>query len=362
MKKLLLLGGICITSFFSAEAQVLATENFDSYVNGNVTTAIDGVTPGQGSYAFQSSNGAAPTTSTNANVNQAQIVTAPSSTDRKLQLTGPNGNKGGSFLYKNGLAAAWSGRTSGNNIFEVEFDINTGGPTTSQNRFGIYVYDATFGKILAGALVQANNKQILATIFSQPTGAPAAANYSYTLIDASENPITLPSNAVSRIGVSFNKTTGQLRIKGPGIDPAGITIQGSALTASDPVEIDFVAFSGGTTTGTNPVPNTAASMMTIDNLSAKASSTDTLLGLENGVLASQFAVFPNPASNVVTVSGAEALVDAIELIDLNGRTVKSVKVNGVAEAQINISDLSAGVYMMNISSDKGKTTKKIVKQ
>jgi len=82
----------------------------------------------------------------------------------------------------------------------------------------------------------------------------------------------------------------------------------------------------------------------------------------NDVLASTFAVFPNPASNVITVSGKDALVNGVELIDLNGRTVKALKVNNVSEAQINISDLSAGVYMMNISSDKGVTTKKIVKQ
>ncbi|MGV3459179.1 MAG: T9SS type A sorting domain-containing protein [Flavobacterium sp.] len=94
----------------------------------------------------------------------------------------------------------------------------------------------------------------------------------------------------------------------------------------------------------------------LDNVSVTAAA-----GTDE-VLASQFAVFPNPATNVVTVAGFDALVDSVELIDLNGRTVKTVKVNGVAEAQINISDLSAGVYMMNISSDKGKTTKKIVKQ
>jgi hypothetical protein len=82
----------------------------------------------------------------------------------------------------------------------------------------------------------------------------------------------------------------------------------------------------------------------------------------NDVLASAFAVFPNPAANMITVSGTDALVNGIELIDLNGRTVKTLKVNGLSETQVNISDLSAGVYMMNITSDKGVATKKIVKQ
>lgn len=95
----------------------------------------------------------------------------------------------------------------------------------------------------------------------------------------------------------------------------------------------------------------------VDNVAVTTSTAGT-----DEVLASRFAVFPNPASNDVTVAGFDALVDAIELMDLNGRTVKSVKVNGVSEAQISIADLASGVYMMNISSDKGMVTKKIVKK
>lgn len=81
----------------------------------------------------------------------------------------------------------------------------------------------------------------------------------------------------------------------------------------------------------------------------------------NNALASQFSVFPNPASNVVKVSNANALVNNVTITDVNGRTVKTAKFEGVSEAEVNVSDLSAGVYMMTISSDKGTTTKKIIK-
>jgi hypothetical protein len=88
---------------------------------------------------------------------------------------------------------------------------------------------------------------------------------------------------------------------------------------------------------------------------------DSNLGTES-VLASQFAVYPNPAVNVLNITNAEnILVNNVSIVDLNGRTVKSVKFDGVSEAQVNISDLSAGMYLVNISSDKGITTKKIVK-
>ncbi|MEL1245838.1 choice-of-anchor J domain-containing protein [Flavobacterium sp. DGU11] len=77
---------------------------------------------------------------------------------------------------------------------------------------------------------------------------------------------------------------------------------------------------------------------------------------------SQLSVFPNPATNVINVvNNANILVNGVQIIDLNGRTVKSVKYDGVTEAQINISDLANGMYMMTVSSDKGTKTQKIVK-
>lgn len=82
----------------------------------------------------------------------------------------------------------------------------------------------------------------------------------------------------------------------------------------------------------------------------------------NDALASQLSVYPNPVNNVINISNAEnILVNGVEIVDLNGRTIKSSQFDGVANTEINVSDLASGVYMMTISSDKGTTTKKIVK-
>jgi hypothetical protein len=51
----------------------------------------------------------------------------------------------------------------------------------------------------------------------------------------------------------------------------------------------------------------------------------------------------------------------MELVDINGRTVKSESFNNVTEIQVNISDLSAGMYFMNINTEMGTAIKKIVK-
>jgi hypothetical protein len=51
-----------------------------------------------------------------------------------------------------------------------------------------------------------------------------------------------------------------------------------------------------------------------------------------------------------------------EFTDVNGRIVKNVKFDGVSETQISVSELSSGIYMMKIVSDKGTTTKKVIKE
>ncbi|WP_296145778.1 T9SS type A sorting domain-containing protein [uncultured Flavobacterium sp.] len=94
----------------------------------------------------------------------------------------------------------------------------------------------------------------------------------------------------------------------------------------------------------------------IDNYVAVAG-----LGVNNNVVASKLSVYPNPAKNLINISNSDnvSLTNAT-ITDLNGRTVKSVELNGAT--QINISDLASGVYMMNINSDQGSVTKKIVKE
>lgn len=73
-----------------------------------------------------------------------------------------------------------------------------------------------------------------------------------------------------------------------------------------------------------------------------------------------FTVSPNPASDVININKTkDVAMTSATITDLNGRVVKTVN-NEVS--QINISDLTAGVYMLNIVTAKGNGTTKIVKQ
>ncbi|AWG26413.1 T9SS-dependent choice-of-anchor J family protein [Flavobacterium kingsejongi] len=86
--------------------------------------------------------------------------------------------------------------------------------------------------------------------------------------------------------------------------------------------------------------------------------TTATLGRED-FLASKFSVFPNPATDIISITNHDAIaINSITITDLNGRIVKNTN----SAEQINVSDLSAGVYMMNIASEQGTTVKKIIKK
>jgi hypothetical protein len=353
MKKILLIGLLALSA--TMNSQTLMSENFNALTVGNVATDITGATAGQGGFSLFSTNSTT-TTTTNASANNAQIV-AGGNSSLGLQITGPNGDKGGTYVWKSGLAGLWTSRTTGNNIIEIEVDINPGaGTTTSRNRIGVYLFNAAGDRVLAGFVVRAATRELSAVAYSTPSGQ-TVNNWTYGLGASSTSPVLLPANTFSRIGISYNKTTGDYIIKAPGLPTTGILIAGSAA-GTDPDEIDFVGFSGHSTT----VANTSEASMVMDNFVSRASATNTLLENNNFVSnTTDFSVYPNPANDVVNVSNSSnAIISTIEMTDLNGRVVKNVTLNAT-EGQINISDLSTGVYMMNVTSDQGSSIKKVVK-
>lgn len=343
MKKTLLF--TLLTATF-VSAQTLQTEDFNALTLGNVATST---AAGQGGWYLDTSNGTAPTTSTNAGFTNAQIITSGGS--NALQVVGPNGDKGGRFIWKDGVNTAWATRTSGNNIIEIEADINPGAISTSQNLMGVYIYDSTYAKVLAGFAVNASTGELYLVCYS--TSGTTTANYSWRL--AAAPGIILPASQVSRIGVSYNKTTGQVRIKGPGIAAAGLALTGAAI-ATDPLEVDVIAVAGGTTTSVN----TAAATMVFDNLTVKATAADSLLGTNTfDVDATYISLFPNPTTGIINIDTPNnAEVKNMQLVDVNGRVIKTI--NGFV-SQLDITSLSNGVYMLTIETATAKETKKIIK-
>ncbi len=86
------------------------------------------------------------------------------------------------------------------------------------------------------------------------------------------------------------------------------------------------------------------------------------MGIDD-VQATQFLAYPNPITDLITVAASDnSVIEAVSVTDLNGRIVINKQFSGLNTAQLDLSGLSSGVYLMSVSSDKGTLTKKIVKQ
>ena len=78
---------------------------------------------------------------------------------------------------------------------------------------------------------------------------------------------------------------------------------------------------------------------------------------------SQFTIQPNPTSDVLNIKSNEfTTIDAIQIVDLNGRQVFTKTFNNVSDAQVNVNDLASGMYLINITSGDKSITKKFLKQ
>lgn len=204
-----------------------------------------------------------------------------------------------------------------------------------------------------------------AFIFSN-TSATAATN-SFAFF----RPISLSTG--EQVTINF-----QTRFLGAVTDIASLNVTvGNAPTAAAQTTVvqAFPSIPGATTytarTATWTAPSAGIYYFAMNNVSAIAGGSfslivDTIVATSvlstNEFLASKLSVYPNPSNDIVNISSdSNVLLSNLNITDLNGRTVKTVKLNGEASAQISISDLSAGVYMMNINSDQGSATKKIIK-
>ena len=85
--------------------------------------------------------------------------------------------------------------------------------------------------------------------------------------------------------------------------------------------------------------------------------TDVPVNVES-VEESALAIFPNPVNDVLNIIYDKA-ISQIDVYDVNGKLVKTFTTVGNS---INISDLSSGVYMLNMQTADGLVIKKIVKE
>ena len=356
MKKTLLTL-LIITGVSFGYSQILQQDNFNTLTIGNVGTDITGTTPGQGSWLTFVGSG-----STNSNNSNFQIYSEGGAYGNALEMTGSNTASGTRFMWKDGLTSSWASRTVGNNIIEVEFDYFTGGTTSSNNSFRVYIYsDEATPKVLAGIGITRN-----LTVSSVPytnvvqgfghwTSTPGTGTYSFGLGPNATTPYTLPANTWVRIGVAFNVTTGHIRWKSShnnlNATFSGDTTFPVVTNGINPGEVDFLVVAG--------TANATASTGRFDNFVVRASSTDTLLSVDEVVsIENAVSIYPNPIENSFQIQTNGFVVNSVNIFDINGRNIKSFQNTN----NFDITELPSGIYFVEISNDEMKTTQKIIKK
>ena len=162
---------------------------------------------------------------------------------------------------------------------------------------------------------------------ADPTGGPdAVGDYSEVLVDINPN---------------FNLTS----------YPATWTLYSYTVSGLDlPTECKF-AFRYYVTDG-GPQGNNS------DIIGLDTFSVDRPLAT-NDFFKGNFSVYPNPATSVLNIANRNNLeVTSAVITDVNGRVVSQV--NGTV-AQINIADLTAGVYFLKVTTTQGVGTTRVVK-
>jgi hypothetical protein len=343
IKKLLYLC-IALSAFTFTNAQEFFYDNYNTLTIGNVGTNLTGTVLGQGGYYTYGGTGATNST--------FQVVADTPAQGNVIQLTGSSTATGTWFMYKD-ITAGWAARTTGNNVLNVEFDIYTGAATTSKNTSRVYIYNSDGSTVLGGLSLNLETKAISGIAYYDNAGT--LNTYAFNLGSTATPVLTLTASSWVRVGISYNTITRVVTWKGPGFY-GSVTGATPATGTTAPSEIDYIS---ATATG-----NTISAASKFDNLMARANVTENLLGNSsfNSTIIDFSNVYPNPVVDFASINLIDTIINAITVIDINGRVVKYGNSNELVTAKIDLSDLMAGIYLMKIETDKGVSTEKIIKK
>lgn len=177
--------------------------------------------------------------------------------------------------------------------------------------------------------------------------------------------ITIPSSVTSLAFGAFYGCTGLTSIT----IPSSVTSIGdaafsnctnlSSVTVENPIPVSLLSrtFLGIASPATLYVPagtteayQAAAEWKNFTNL--------VVTGIET-MNASNFSVFPNPATDNVTITLTESVSGTVSIVDLHGNVVATKSISGNT-SNISTADLASGVFVVKISTDKGVAVKQLV--
>src|SRR5690606_3437387 len=75
------------------------------------------------------------------------------------------------------------------------------------------------------------------------------------------------------------------------------------------------------------------------------------------------AIFPNPTSDMVNIDlGSESGIDLIQLYDVSGRQLESIKVGNTTRIEMDLKAYTSGVYYIRATGSQGSSAFKLIKE
>ena len=86
-----------------------------------------------------------------------------------------------------------------------------------------------------------------------------------------------------------------------------------------------------------------------------------VLGVNDFEISSKLKIYPNPATNQVTIDAKELDNANLEVLNNNGKQMFTQKLQGSLNI-INLNHLSSGIYLFKVNSKEGTATSKVIKK
>ena len=354
MKKQVLFVATLLFATQLTTAQVLYSEKFDNLTLGNVGTDCKGATPGQGGW-YTTSN----TATANQSNNYFKVVSEPNK-GKVLELSAiPNSaTYGGNFLQKKDLHLLWNHRSNRNDICKLEFDFYTENPVTSNGTTHFWLMANNDNSI-------SNTKKYIVGFIRYFGTALDGLFFKYNLgndvIDNTTPKVVIPANSWVKIIIYLDYINNTSYINIPSLNlwkvKSNFLINSTAVNPMDDFTPTAIIMQ---TERQNQ--NISPYKIKYDNFILEALKTMPSASKDD-YLNTKFKIYPNPAKDVLIVHLNEKIkIKKIAIYNINGKIIDVQ--NGIDEKEnfVNVENLSAGTYLLHITTDSGTTVKSFSKK
>ncbi len=338
-------------------AQVLYTENFNNLNTGNVGNDLTGTIPGQGSWktrVLAQGNNTDFQIIPETNMGNILAIKAP-------ECISINNLECGKRAIKDGLELLWKNRNQGNDVLKLEFDYFTGELPSNQLSSHYFNINVFSNNPLAGFNVNQLG-------FGAIGASVAWKRIDYDLgMGGGHNFLKdFPDRIWVSVPLYINFTTSQVYFEVPSegivhrydlpfqldmsIDPK------TGFMYDSPRKIQIDVGSHWLTL------HLQQQIVKFDNFKLSAVNATPTANIKD-LISSKFNIFPNPATDIVTITNSEnIMVEELIVYDTNGKIVKSQSINRESEVSLNIENLTSGTYLLHIKTKGGIAIKKVIKK